>query len=122
MSCLFRSLAYFVQYNGNTVDENEMRSIICKYLGTNPDILDNIKASDITNWESGKTLHEYVINMENSSSWGGAVEIKAFCDIFNLKVIVNFFGKSIEFLPRSGAPMGVIELIYTGSHFEPKRS
>ena len=121
MSCLFRSLAYFVKHNDFIVDENWMRSVICKYLETNPMILDNIKASDITNWESGKTLDEYVINMKNSSSWGGGIEIKAFCDIFNVKVIVNFFDKTIEFLPKNNKAIGTIELIYTGNHFEPKR-
>jgi hypothetical protein len=120
MSCLFQSLAYFVKYNGNGVSDNEMRSIICDYLRSNPDILGDTKVSDITNWESGKTLEDYVSNMENTSSWGTALEIKAFCDIFGVKVNVHCDERVIEFLPTKNNLHAEINIKYINrNHYIP---
>ena len=120
MSCLFRALAHFVKCDHLDINENIMRNIICTYLSNNPKMSEDIKAKDFIEWENGKSLDDYVSHMQNSSSWGGAIEIKAFCNIFNSKVIVYFRDKQIEFLPGNNVINGEIGLWYTGSHFEPK--
>ena len=116
MSCLFQSLSYFI----NEVDEVKLRSIICAYLKTNPKIFDNINVNDVTNIESGKNLEEYVLNMESSSTWGGGLEIKAFCDIFGIKVNVHCDGRLIEFLPSTNNILGQVNIQYINrNHFIP---
>lgn len=119
MSCLFDSLAYFV----NT-DCNILRNAICDYLKTNPKILDNIDTQNVILWENGKTLDEYISCMRNTSTWGGGIEIKCFCEMFNLCVLVHFRDKNIVFLPNGNNPNNPnnpIELIYNGGHYEPKK-
>lgn len=119
MSCLFNSLAYFV----NT-DSHILRNVICDYIKTNPKIIDDIDTENIILWENGQTLDEYISGMKNPSTWGGAIEIKCFCDIFNLFVLVHFREKNIGFLPNGNNPQNPnnpIELIYNGGHYEPKK-
>ena len=118
MSCLFESLSYYVQ----GTDASRLRHIICEFLKTNPTIFDNIKVDEITKHESGISLEQYIDNMRNQSTWGGGLEIKTFCDIFNIQVDVISLpngGRKIEFIPNSGNPMGKIGIVWNGGHFTP---
>lgn len=116
MSCLFTSLSYFV----NGIDEVKLRSIICDYLKSNPKILDDVSVNDIISWESGKTGQEYVSSMENASTWGSGLEIKAFCDIFGVKVNVHCDGRVIEFLPNKSNVQIQINIRYMNrNHYVP---
>ena len=117
MSCLFNSLSYFVP-NIKSID---LRHTICEYLKYNPKLLDDIDAKDVIDWENGCDLNTYISNMENPSTWGGAIEIKCFCDIFNIKVIVHFVDRQIEFVPKNNKTTWVVELDYTGGHYEPRK-
>jgi hypothetical protein len=116
MSCLFNSLAYFVNINSDI-----LRSSICDYIKTNPKILYDINMEDVILWENGKTLDEYVSCMRNTSTWGGGIEIKCFCEMFNLPVLVHFGIRDIMFLPNSNSNSNPVELLYNGGHYEPKR-
>lgn len=115
MSCLFRSLSYFI----DGVNENSLRNKICNYLASNPKILDEISANEITKWESNVPLPAYVENMRKQSTWGGGIEIKCFCELTNLNVNVIFGNKGIKFQPSSNNAQGEINVTYTGSHYEP---
>jgi hypothetical protein len=85
MSCLFNSLSRFVDDNSG-----EIRRKICDYLETNPILFSEVKAEDIILWESNTTLFNYVSKMRHISTWGGAIEIRAFCNLYNLSVeVVN---------------------------------
>jgi hypothetical protein len=125
MSCLFESLSSFIE----NVDHFQLRNIICDYIATNPRILDSYDVSSVI-WETNITLQQYVENMRNPSTWGGALEIKAFCNIFNIDVVVHhtstnkeieFKSDSLKIYQKSEGSFSVrINLLYNGNHYDPK--
>ena len=76
MSCLFNSLSKFISINSD-----ELRQTICNYISQNPILFDTIKAQDVISWENGANFDEYVSRMRCNTTWGGAIEMKVFCDI-----------------------------------------
>ena len=56
----------------------------------------------------------------NPRNWGGAIELKAFADLFhkNIKVL-TYQKKIIEFLSSHPRQCGWIHLRWTGRHYEP---
>tara|TARA_Y100000389_G_C17287956_1_gene426463 strand:+ start:437 stop:730 length:294 start_codon:yes stop_codon:yes gene_type:complete len=97
--------------------------MICGYLKTNPKILDDVDASKITNWENGKDLKSYIDEMEKTSTWGGAIEIKCFCELFKISVNVKHKNRVIKFTPKhKETSRGIATLIYTGNHYEPEKN
>ena len=115
MSCLFNSLSYFIN-----ISPINLRHIICDYLLSNPNILDTIDAKNVTQWESGTSLEQYVSHMRHNSTWGGAIEIRSYCNIFNIQVnIIMTDNTIIEFIPDNNKPTRIINLLYTGNHYEP---
>ena len=110
MSCLFESLSFFFK----NIDHYTMRNMICEYLLTDPKILDDISANNITSWESDMKLEDYVQRMRSTASWGGGIEIKCFCEIFGLMVNVHHKDEIIEFIPTNSKPKGIINIKYTG--------
>ena len=118
MSCLYRSLAHFLP----GVSPNQLRQTICDYLRQDPDLLDNLKASQTIPWETGMDLNTYISRMRYQNEWGGAIEIKLYCDLFKRNVIVKSLpnGKDIEFFSKT--PSNVWNKIYwTGNHYEPMK-
>ena len=75
--------------------------------------------NDIANLENNMSLATYINLMKNQNTWGSAVELKSFCNMFNLIVHVHFDNRIIEFLPESKNIQGVINILYTGNHYEP---
>lgn len=108
-----------------------LRHIIADYLEKNPVLYDTERISDIVQWEEGRpTLEQYVARMRLQSTWGGAIEIKAFCDLFHASVSVivlrNSVGagsqtqKIVEFTPSTGdGKMLRFTISWNGSHYEP---
>jgi hypothetical protein len=115
MSCLFDSLSHFLK----DIDSAGLRNIVCDNLETNPVILDNIHANEITNWESDISLEQYVKKMRLYNTWGGATEIKCFCQLLNVIVIVHYNSRQINFIPENVSPRCIINISYNGSHFTP---
>ena len=109
MSCLFRSLSKFVN-----LEEDNLRKKICDFLETNPLLIDGtLKTSDITPQE----FSTYILNMRDCDTWGGGIEIKAFCEIYNYQVNVYIpNGKIISFYPKR-LPVRIINITLTGNHF-----
>jgi hypothetical protein len=112
------------------MDESQLRKTICDYISTNPKILDNYRVSE-TIWETDISLDDYVQNMRNPSTWGGALEITAFCNIYKMDVVVHhtLTDKITEFkslnTQKIKTPQGLLytiqlHLIYNGNHYEPK--
>lgn len=69
---------------------------------------------------------KYIASMRQSSTWGGAIEIQAACNIWNLRIIVkNIRNKStsnIEFIPSHKNPIKTIYISWNGGHYEPIRN
>ena len=120
MSCLYRALSYFHP----DYSTDQMRATLCQYLGSNPD-LSMGKADQVVPWETGMSLPQYIQRMRHPSSWGGAIEIKAYADLFrrNIKVYSLPNRRSIEFLTASNSDqVNWIGIYWTGGHYEPIRS
>lgn len=114
MSCLFNSMSYFFKE-----DSQIIRNKICDYLQENKPIIDGLDTKFILSMENSN----YINNMRNSSSWGGAIEIQAACNIWNTKITVinirNLNKKNIEFLPVKGNTNNNISVTWSGGHYEP---
>jgi hypothetical protein len=117
MSCLFNSLSYFIHDNSY-----DIRQKICNYLEENKPIIDGLDTKFILNLENPN----YIKNMRNMSTWGGAIEIQAACNIWNAKIIVldirTSNRKEIEFIPLNNSnTTKLFRLEWSGGHYEPVR-
>lgn len=144
MSCLFNSLHHFIPNESS----HSIRQKICDYLQNNSPIMDGLETAVILQLDSGPGgAGKYIESMRNVSTWGGAIEIQAACNLWSFRIIVrNNRGQEksiIEFLPisellqlppeattefnhlptdRSKLWTKTIELEWTGGHYEPVRS
>ena len=121
MSCLFNALAYFLPETGSTVREQ-----ICEYLGQNEKLMDGLDTQFILSLDG--SAEEYLTKMRKNSTWSGAIEIQAACNIWNLEVTVRNLRDPIPttivfhpFHPLPLEPCRKIELEWTGGHYEPVR-
>jgi hypothetical protein len=118
MSCLFHSLSAFVSHH----DYRKLRQDICNYLESNQPLLDDLTIKEIAELE-GLSKEQYIENMRSDNTWGGAPEIRSFCEMYNVgvKVLVIGTGKLIEFKPTNESNVFVV-ISWTGNHFEPVMS
>jgi len=133
MSCLFVSLAHFVE----NMDATRLRKMIVDYLEKDPILIaDSLKFSDVLKWEDesiSKELYLYHMNME--STWGGAIEIRAFCNLFQSRVaVVLACGEEILFEPfleedsneknnkLENKELPLLKISWLGNHYEPYNS
>ena len=115
MSCLYNSLSFFLK----DVSPNHLRHQLCNYLGSNPKINDS-NANEVIRWENGMHLPHYINKMRHNNQWGGAIEIKCFCDLHRVNVIVYSIPnrRKIEFLSNSKSNK-TFKIYWTGNHYEP---
>ena len=76
MSCLFDSLSYF------TLNDNghSLRQKITAYINEDPILIQpNTRLSNILQIQD-VGFQNYVNSMRSANTWGGAIEIKAFCE------------------------------------------
>jgi hypothetical protein len=116
MSCLFNSLSYFIN-----IDSYTIRQLICNYLEENKPIIDGLSTATVLEYEN----NNYISNMRQTSTWGGAIEIQCACNIWKTRIIVKNYRDSantnIEFIPLSGNYEKTINIYWTGGHYEPVR-
>tara|TARA_Y100000816_G_scaffold278558_1_gene249854 strand:+ start:266 stop:619 length:354 start_codon:yes stop_codon:yes gene_type:complete len=116
MSCLFNSFSYFLK-----LDSRSIRNKICDYLQENKPIIDGLDTKMILDMDRPN----YIQRMRNMSTWGGAIEIQAACNIWNLSIIVHNIRdkthKTIEFIPINNTQNKKIEITWSGGHYEPIR-
>ena len=125
MSCLFNSLSHFIAQT----DPQAIRARICDYLQTNSPIIDGMTTHDVLHQDSGSSPDQYIGAMRSPSTWGGAIEIQAACNIWNARIVVHDIrsghGQTIEFLPVStnatNAIANTFVLEWSGGHYEPQR-
>ena len=120
MSCLFDSLSYFIiGLNGK-----ELRREISNYIAEDPVLIEpNTKLSTILQYED-KSLHDYVHEMSKDSTWGGGIEIKAFCEMFKIRVFVHVLrdGKVIKFYPSQNKfEKKYVEIFWNGYQFSVRK-
>ncbi len=110
-SCLFSSIGYLLdndQFSETT--KLQYRQILATY------IQDNIFEAGL--FEISK--EDYVQNIVNPSTWGGAIELKIFSDIYQIEIAsidvmtnrVDIFGQDKNYKNR-------IYVLYNGVHYDP---
>lgn len=121
-ACLFESLAKFSNRN-----HLELRESLCDFLEERPILGEYRVGDDFLKFEMGDDVDEYIKHMRNSDTWGGAIEIQAFCELTGVKVNVlalesptNPKRSSYEHVPKEWK-QGTLYVLYTGNHFEPIR-
>lgn len=120
MSCLFNSLSHFVHEAPQAI-----RGRICDYLAGDPALVDDLSASLVVALETcGRmALPPYVARMRSPSTWGGAIEIRAFVQLWRrpVRVWVIRTRRWIEFPCGSEAAGPECKISWTGGHYEPMR-
>lgn len=118
MSCLFDSLSTFTTHSSA-----QLREHIVAYLSTNPTLMDNTSFQNILEWDS-VDFQQYIGSMRQSNTWGGAIEIKAFVNMFKVNVFVHIPHQQrrvVEFVydqsQKDGYP--TVHILWTGNHFVP---
>ena len=115
MSCLFNTLARFVDdINGDLLRKN-----ICDYISTNPNLMpDDTDIAAVIFADTGLDMDSYINLLRNPSTFGGAIEIRAFTKMFNINVCVKSVpnNKTIEFIECPEYPWCSIS--WTGNHYD----
>ena len=117
MSCLFNSLSYHTKIYTSF----QLRQLICDFLEEDPILIGESKFSQLI---GNKSLRHYIQEMRNRNTWGSAFEIKAYCEIFTVIVLVKTIqNKFIEFLPSDNTITypKKIKIEWNGYHYEPIR-
>ena len=93
--------------------------LICDFLATNPVLLDGKRADEIIHMSTGQALEPYVTHMRKKSTWGGAIEIRAYTILAkaNVRVRVLKTRKNIDFVHDPSNPLSTIT--WDGGHYEP---
>lgn len=112
MSCLFQSLSKFTKQSAD-----DIRGAVCDYLKRGGRIIEGLDTSDILKLEH----EDYIDTMRKRSTWGGAIEIQAACNVYAMRVFVvdSNTGRCIEFLPLDAKVSADAKLVWSGSHYEP---
>lgn len=114
MSCLFDSLSKFTTHSSS-----DLRGHIVSYLKTNPKLMDDTTFEEMMKWEDTDS-GTYITDMSSQNTWGGAVEIKAFVNMFEVNVNVHIpsIQKIVEFCYQDNHDK-CINILWTGNHFTP---
>ena len=115
MSCLFDSLSRWIPKGGN-----EIRQMVCDYLEADNMIMEGMRTAEILMTESPY----YIEWMRLNTTMGGAIELQAVCNIWNVSVIVHNIqhegAQDMEFLPvcADADVETIIHLTWDGGHYE----
>lgn len=120
MSCLYQSLHYFVPQD----DVQLIRQKICNFLAS----LETVNAKHAASyllWESNMDLASFVSEHRLPNTWGEAIHIRVFCELYRMRVMVRVQangGTPIEFIPADGVYFRTIWIEWQTAHFEPCRT
>lgn len=88
--------------------------MICEYLQQNEKIIDGLDTRMVLQMQD----KNYISKMQKNSTWGGAIEIQAACNIWKLRIMVNTSKGKIEFLPINNTYKKTINIYWSGNHFK----
>lgn len=111
--CLFYSI-YFLMNEGNLVKTKarELRAEIGRYV-----MLEG--SSSFTELVLGKPQDDYAAWIQSNTSWGGAVEVKIFSNLFRVEIhAVDIMTGRIDKY-NGGNYSQKIFLLYDGIHYDP---
>jgi hypothetical protein len=124
MSCLFETLSTFI--HGDPPDI--VRQKICNYIALKKPF-PYVTSDDYIRWESALDSNSYVSKMRHESVWGGAIEIQAFCELYNFCILCydirlrkNKHIQPIMFCPTSGSYLRKSKIYWDGNHYSPNNN
>ena len=112
-SCLFSSIGYLIDNkNFNETTKLQYRQLLANYLEASS----NIDAVTL----GTNSKEEYIESIQNPSTWGGAIELKLFSEMFQIEIAsidvqsnrVDIFGQDTNYPQR-------IFVVYNGVHYDP---
>jgi len=110
-SCLFSSIGYLIDNkNFSETTRLQYRQLLANYL-------EGITIDAVT---LGMSKEEYIESIQNPSTWGGAIELKLFSEMFQIEIAsidvqsnrVDIFGQDKNYPQR-------IYVLYNGVHYDP---
>lgn len=110
-SCLFSSVGYNLDHrNFSDITGLQYRQLLSQYL----------ESSEIDKNMLEVPKEEYIETIQNPSTWGGAIELKLFSDMFQMEIAsidvqsnrVDIFGEDKKYPQR-------MYLVYNGVHYDP---
>lgn len=115
MSCLFNSLS---RLTGESAQQIRLK--ICDYLINDPALYEDLSASLAVSIEKKMELPVYIQKMRSPSTWGGAIEIRAFVNLWQrpVKVWAILQKRWIEF-PCQNPTGPECKISWSGGHYEP---
>lgn len=112
MNCLFDSIGTFLNIPGT-----ELRTIICDYMEHHRTLFDDCDQIQLDD--------AYILKMRNIYTMGGAIEIRACCDKYNIDIIVvntRDIQKTTDIVFHSKLQADKrIYIQWNGNHYEPIR-
>lgn len=115
MSCLFQSLSAVVHDSADLI-----RQKVCNHLAST-EWQGTENAEFWVSWlEDNLTVPAYVARMRLSSSWGGALEIQCFAQLYRFRVMVKALQthRDIECIPFDGVYFQTVHISWNGGHYE----
>lgn len=110
-SCLFSSVGYLLDHNNfSETTKLQYRQLLSNHL-------ESITIEEAT---LGMSKDNYIEHIQNPSTWGGAIELKLFSDMFQIEIAsidvqsnrVDIFGQDKKYPQR-------IYVVYNGVHYDP---
>ena len=110
-SCLFSSIGYLIDNkNFDETTKLQYRQLLTNHIEDN-----NVDIAML-----GMSKEEYINNIQNPATWGGAIELKLFSDMFQVEIAsidvqsnrVDIFGQDKNYPQR-------IFVLYNGVHYDP---
>ena len=115
-SCLFSSIAYLINpIKLSETSKFEYRMMIAEYLISNKDknLIPNV-FSDIFD------RNKYIEEIQDINKWGGAIELKLFSDIFEIKIgSIDIQTNRVDIYGQDKIYNKIIYIIYNGAHYDP---
>jgi len=109
-SCLFSSIGYLLDDKFDENSKLKYRQLLINYL----------EGLEIDIATLGTSKEEYINNMIDINTWGGAIELKLFSDLFQTEIVsidiqfnrADIFGQECNYINR-------IFVLYNGVHYDP---
>ena len=110
-SCLFSSIGYLLEKNEYDINTKyRYRQLLVQFLENYPNIEDILDCPK----------NDYIDKIINPNSWGGAIELKLFSEMFQVEIAsidtlsnrIDIFGQDCNYTNR-------IFIIYNGIHYDP---
>jgi len=110
-SCLFSSVGYLIDHQQfNETTKLQYRQILATYIQDN-------------NFEAGLfevPKEDYIQNIINPATWGGAIELKIFSDIYQIEIAsIDVMTNRIDLFGQDKGYKNRIYVLYDGVHYDP---